>query len=197
MACGCRWRKEWAAWLLVVAAMGAGCRVTVTPPRQVADPVVVYIADQALHASLVLPREDGGELVEFAYGEWEWFALSRDEWWRAAGVALLPHQGTLGRRPWTTVGSAEELRGLMAARSVKAMTVERMKVLALIQRLDIRYDSARATEVYNPECGMWFVHDPDAYSASHHCNMVVSEWLRELGAQTAGWTWTGEFVVRP
>jgi hypothetical protein len=84
----------------------------------------------------------------------------------------------------------------MGAASVQAMTIERAKARAIVERLDARYESAQATEVYNPDCGMWFVHDPDAYSASHHCNMVVSEWLRELGAETSGWTWTGEFVVK-
>ena len=85
-------------WLLTLAVLLlAACTTTVTPPPAPRFPVTVYVADYGRHASLLVPRP-GGELVEFAYGEWKWFALGQKSMWRSPAALFWPTAATLGRR---------------------------------------------------------------------------------------------------
>jgi hypothetical protein len=51
-----------------------GCTTTIVPPRAPADPVSVYVTDYGRHSSILLP-DPRGHLTEYAFGDWNWFAL--------------------------------------------------------------------------------------------------------------------------
>lgn len=190
-----RRRRLGAVWCLAGTA-AAGCVFVVTPP-ETSEPVTVVVADYGRHASLLLPRPAGPGLVEFAYGEWAWFAEGRQEWYRVPGVLFLPGRGALGRREWPAFASVEEARWAMGLERAHCVPVDRGLAAALLDRLEARHASAAATALVNPESGLTFVHDPSPYGLLHNCNGQVAEWLRELGAGVSGWTIDAAFEVRP
>lgn len=169
-----------AAWLAVLA----GCAATVHPPLSPRDPVEVYVVDYGIHAALVLPLAEGG-LGEFAYGDWRWFALDREEWWRVGPVLFWPTPAGLGVR--TLTGPAAD--GSVAARTWGAphlaLPVERSRAIDLSADLR-RYVALRSAEaVQNTRFGLTFVPDPEPYWIGHHCNTVVADWLRRLGCEVS------------
>lgn len=183
------------AALFVVVASLTACSATIIEPRIVQDPVRVYIADYGKHASVVLPGPDGGS-VEYAYGEWGWFALNKDQWWRAPGVVLLPTRGALGQSEWPAFASADDAHGHMLVERVLELVVERERAASLERRLRERFEDHADTAHYNPRYGLEFVHDADAYWIFNHCNTAVAAWVRELGCEVRGETLLGDFRVR-
>ena len=83
--------------LLAVLVCMTACVTSIRPPAEPKDPVSVALIDYGYHASLALPTADGG-CVEYAYGEWEWFALNNDAWYRVFPALCWPTRGALGRR---------------------------------------------------------------------------------------------------
>src|SRR5262245_57988661 len=85
---------------------------SVRPPRAVSDPVTVRLFSAGRHSGLLLPVGDG-RVVEYGYGDWSWYALGKDDWWRAPATVLWPCPGTLGRRYWSEadVATMGESRG--------------------------------------------------------------------------------------
>src|SRR5512140_2380377 len=80
-------------WLLFLT----GCAETIHPPVNPTDPVTVYVADYGRHSSIVLPETKGG-YVEWAFGDWQWFALGRTKVDVALAAIVSSPQSTLGRR---------------------------------------------------------------------------------------------------
>jgi hypothetical protein len=172
---------------LAGAALAAGCGTTVVhPPSTVADPVTVVIADYGRHSSLLLPRDDG-RLVEYAYGEWRWFAAGEDSLWRAPAVLLGTNPGALGRRDLGDVDpDPEQLHDTLNLERADAVCVERERARAVLEDLDRAFAAGAEKSLFNPKNGLTFVHDPSAYSGDHHCNTVVGEWLTALGCRVEG-----------
>ena len=83
--------------LLLLAGLGLGaCQQTIEPPKRVSDPVNVFVVDYGRHASLALPKEGTG-LVEWSWGDWNWFALERtgpDRDSRSLKLAVTPPPDT-------------------------------------------------------------------------------------------------------
>ena len=151
----------------------AGCTMTVTAPSAQRDPVTVYMADYGRHSTLFLPRADG-TWVEYAYGEWEWFALNNSGFLRSFPALLWPTQGTLGRRLKDRKPQGHALR------------VEKAACVTLLAELDAAFESERDTLVYNDVMKMEFVHFHQDFSACKTCNGVMVEWRRALGCDVRG-----------
>lgn len=187
-ACG------WAAVAAALVGVG-GCAMRITPPAELEQAAVVFIVDYGYHASLLLPREDG-QIREFAYGQWDWFALKRDRWYNAVVLALLPGQGTLGRRTLAGPAVRETVARQCPAERLIELRVEREQVLALLERLEREYESGLDTEIFNPFYDMWFVHHPRLYVWYHNCNTVLADWLEELGCRVEGTRLFARFELR-
>lgn len=178
---------------VVVVAWVGGCATVVTPPAKVADPVTVYVLDYGYHASLAAPAADGG-LVEFAYGEWGWYAEGRCGWWRVPGIVFWPSQGTLGKRPIGVENpTTEALSRLTGASPVHEVVVERRRMEAWRDGMLARWESAERRE--NREHAMTFVRVEEDYWVFRTCNSAVARWLRELGCGTSWGTVTADFEV--
>lgn len=171
--------------LPLLLAAASGCTMVVRPPADAREPTTVFIADYQLHASLLLPREDG-TLAEYAYGQWDWFALNREGLLDALRIVTFPSRGTLGRRTLTGAEDSEALRARMGVEAVHALTVERETSAALLKRLDDEYAAELATEVYNPQEQMTFVHCRRLYWTGWNCNHALAAWLEELGCEVGG-----------
>jgi len=181
------------AGVAVVAT--AACSCVVTPPAVMADPVPVAIVDYGRHASLVLP--DGAHRsVEYAYGEWNWFALDKSEWYDTFGTMLMPTRGALGRRRLETTPDDPGLVDVVDAESITTIPVDRTSADALRTRLDDRFAAAADTEHFQPRYDLTFVHDDDAYHMLNNCNQVLLKWLEELGCETSGPGLRADFEMR-
>ncbi len=187
--------------LAIAAAclLNAGCATRVIPPLAPADPAPVFIADYGLHSSLVFPLALRGEgstgAVEYAYGEWEWYALGNEAWWRAPGVVLVPNPGALGRREIGAAANAETLALALGAEGIAEATVDRERAVALLRDLDARWEARAETRVRNSRVGLEFVRDERDYWMFHHCNTQTAEWLEALGCRVSGAAWGSTFVI--
>src|SRR4051812_9035875 len=76
----------------------SGCTSTkVIPPAPPTQPVTVYLTDYCRHSSILIPSLKGG-YDEWAFGDWEFFAIGDTRWWVAIRAMLGSPQATLGRR---------------------------------------------------------------------------------------------------
>ena len=184
------------AAILLLALPFAGCATMVIPPAHPAHPTPVFIADYGRHSSLVLPRGDG-KLVEYSYGQFAWYALEKDEWWRVPALLFVPQQGGLGREEWEAPATAWGVKKRRWLEEVLRVEVERDEVEALLARLDARFEAGHGTEFRNDLYGFTFVFDADDYWVGHSCNAAVAEWLEELGCEVPTVALSANYEVRP
>ena len=170
------------------------CAIRVTPPVELESPQTIFIADYGRHASLLLPRVNG-RVVEFAYGEWNWFALGRDQWYRAGPALFWPTRGTLGTSELPGPAEIDAIRGQLWAERIHELQVERAAALELLARLEASFAERADESVLNNALGMQFVPHADSYSILHQCNSAVADWLRELGCGVGGCASRAEFTV--
>lgn len=179
-----------AALALGLAAL-AGCATTIRPPARPADPVLVVLLDYGKHSSLVLPQAAGS--VEYAYGEWDYFALNQDD--VCTGLAALAcfNQGALGRR-FFDVPPERAVLGV-GRQEHHELSVARADVDALRRKLETRYAEREGTKVVNRLNGLAFVKDDESYICFNNCNHVIARWLEELGCEVRGGAFFSDFVV--
>lgn len=173
----------------------AGCATTVVPPRAVEDPVKVFLADYGRHSSLVLPRSEHA-LVEYAFGEWRWFALNDTGFFSACRALGWASEGTLGRRT-IPIEPETDLRLLFPHVTLFELAVEREAVVLLLGRLDARWQRQEELAVFNDNYGFHFVPDDQRYHLFRNCNPIVAAWLRELGCQVRAPALLSNWRVRP
>ena len=161
--------------------LAAGCTTVIVPPPAVADPVPVVVVDHGKHSSLVLDVGDGTS-VEYAYGEWGWFARSETGWYEVFPALLCPTQGTLGRRELAVPADPESVRGAIPGEEHLSLAVERARSDALRARLDALVEHA-AERHWNDEYQRWFVPHARDYHVFHNCTHRLGAWLRELGCE--------------
>ena len=185
-----------AALLLIVAVWAVGCRTVIVPPAEPPDPAVVFVVDYGRHASLLLPDAARLSMIEYAYGDWGWFALDRSTALDIFPTLLWPTQGALGRWRWDIQVTGQSVRRHIACEDVLELTVDSRLVEELRKRLDARFrkhiDTLHHQQLYRLD----FVHDDSKYHALYNCNHVLAKWLEELGCDVRGWAMFADFVVR-
>jgi hypothetical protein len=175
------------ALLAVPPALLATCATHVRPPAAPSDPVSVYIVDYGRHASLLVPAADGDGLVEWAYGEWRWYALDDSAWYRVFPVLLWPTRGTLGRHHLAgTPSDRATLADRLPSEAVHEIVVDGRRANELDVRLQTAWAAALDTRTYQGLHGLDFVHDDASYHLFHTSNHAVAGWLTELGCQVTG-----------
>jgi hypothetical protein len=174
----------------------AGCGAVITPPPAVARPATIYITDYVRLSSLLLPIGDG-RLEEFAFGDFQWFALNQNTWHDALRSLFCSAGSTLGRRELTDPNDPAKLVPATGADRVALLTVDAARAGRLRDELEFAYGQQSATEVFNPASGLYFVHAREPYSLFHNCNHVTARWLRELGCKVNGAAMTSKFALRP
>jgi len=181
------------AALILILSCAAGCATTVRPPADPKDPVVVVLVDYGYHSGLILPGPEG-TWVEYAYGEWDYFALNKTD--LCTGMISLgcPNQGTLGRRTHPKSDVRDLVDGVRAEEKFR-LTVSGERAEALRRRLEERYRTHVDTEVYSAVHQLTFVKDDDTYICWHNCNHAVAAWLEELGCEVSGWACFADFRV--
>jgi hypothetical protein len=193
-------RSRWLGVLLLIfvialASIG-GCTTTIIAPANPPHPVTILVTDYGKHSSLLLPDPHGG-LVEYAFGDWYYFARGHDN--LIAGIIALIHssQSTLGRR-WVMMNTdAPYANQLIGAERTQRLIVDADKVDALRHELDLEYARHIDSEVFNDKEHFYFVKCDEPYNLFHNCNNVTAQWLRKLGARTDGPAMFSRFRVAP
>ena len=168
--------------MIPMPLLSLGCATTVVAPSNVAEPVVVYLADHGRHPSIVLPHPDGG-YVRYVYGGWSWYAEGKTALWRVFPTLLWPNQGALGRGRFD---SLEALQRHDPVENLYVLQLERASVEHLRTSLESRFQSQLSTYHANELYHLEFVHDDQRYGALHNCNHVMVDWLKQLGCRVSG-----------
>jgi len=156
--------------------------------------VTVVVVDHGYHSSLLLPAPEGGS-VEYAFGEWAWFALNRDAWYHAFSTLCWPNRGALGRRLHAAPPAQVARAGSLPCEEMLELEVERAKAGALQRRLEESFQGRIGTRVHNPLLGLDLVHGDDDYCFLVNCNHVLGRWLCELGCELGGTATFSSFRV--
>jgi len=164
----------------------------IVPPAAVADPVTVYVVDVGLHARLVLPDHNGG-LIQYAYGDWNYFALNQQDLSDGLAALLIPTQGTLGRRKFSNVAELEQWVG---DETLLSFAVVGTKAEQLLDSLNARFNRHIDTRVENQVTGLTLVQDDLDYTLFHNSNHELVVWLEELDCRVEGFVLLSNFQVK-
>ena len=188
--------KYWlcAPGFLFLLFNGVGCSGTIHPPAVQSDSTTVYLADYGRHSSILLP-EQNGNYVEWAYGDWKWFALGETRWYNAIGAILWSGQSTLGRREVAAPADDASLAKSLEADRVVKVQVPEKSAARLLASLEKRYESEKPPEVYSNYSKLEHVKDHEQYWVLHNCNHVTMRWLKELGCRVDGFGMLSNFKV--
>jgi hypothetical protein len=180
--------------LLAGFALG-GCQQTVTPPATVSDPVSVFVVDYGRHASLALPKDDATGLVEWSWGDWNWFALERTGALDGLQALFASPRSTLSRRELAPATDPRELQSRLGGQEVHSLEVERDRARALLFQLERRWNRRRDQAVAHPS-GRTFVPEDARYSLTNNSVHELARWLRALGADVSVSGVTANFRIR-
>ncbi len=174
-------------WLLLPLLLWlAGCKTTIAPPDDVAEPTTVFVLDHGRHASLVLPTAEGA--VRYSYGDWDYYALRQTGLWSGLRALVTPSPAALGRQPLSLAPTGENLPGQLrvVVDELLPIQVDAGAVAALRRELDDLYDQASGPRHYSAPLDVSFVRYPTAYSFGHNSNRKVAQWLEQLGCEVRG-----------
>lgn len=176
-----RWKRITILLLLASTAFFAivGSTSTITPPEDPDDPVTIYLLMDDLHRGLWLPNADQG-LIEYGFGDWDWYANNQDSWYHVFDTILWPTAGTLASRR-TSARSEEELRRQFSWMQLHPIQVAAKDMQTLLESLADRFAAASNQQVYNSRYGMTFVPAGESYWFLSNCNDAVASWLESLG----------------
>jgi len=170
--------------LLALMAIG-GCATRIVPPAKPINPVAVYVTDYGRHSSILLPMGDG-HLMEYSYGDWEFYALNRYKWYIGASKLIYSDGSGLGRRIVPHPGEDAALQKLVGSKRLLRVDIEHSRVMELLDELDRRYNGRIETLIKNSYVKQDFVKDDAHYGLFHTCNGETAAWLRKLGCEVDG-----------
>jgi len=180
--------------VLLLLVLGSGCATRIAPPSNPANPVAVYITDYGRHSSILLPMGDG-HLMEYSYGDWDFYALKKYKWYIGATALVVSDGSGLGRRIVADPGDDAALKKLLGSKRLMKVQIEQRKVMDLLAELDQRYTANIETMVYNDYAHLYFVKDPSHYWLLHTCNAMTAQWLEKLGCEVSGLAVMSNFEV--
>lgn len=157
----------------------------IIPPTDPANPVTVYVVDYGYHSSLVLPDRDG-ELIEYAYGDWRYFALNQRDFSNAAAALLIPTQSTLGRQKFSDVAELQQFIAQYPDVRLLSFEVAAAKAAHLLKLLNERFNRNIDSCVENPLTGLFLVKDDQDYTLFHNSNQELVEWIEDLDCKVRG-----------
>ncbi len=161
-----------------------GCSSVVRPPQKVKNPVSIFVVSAALHSGIVLPTKEEGSYVEYGFGEYRWYALNQDAWYRVFPSVFYPTQGALGRRLFDA-NNNESIRRNAYAHAVHEIKVENSKLVALREKLKKQF-SESGQPIWNSSYQMSFA-KLESYWLFNSCHDRTALWLKELGCHV---TWS-------
>jgi hypothetical protein len=178
--------------LCLLCIHSCGCTTTVAPPKYVRDPVTVAFTDYGRHTSLILPAERG-RWVEYAAGDWSFFALGHNQILVGVKALLGLGQWTIGRRYLNLSPEDPTCAEKLEVKRVVVFRAERASAEALRETLDALFNMHRDQMFYSTYSGLYHVTGNESYNLFHDCNRSTAEWLRLLGCDVSGLAITSNF----
>lgn len=173
--------------LVALAAWCGGCTATIVAP--IVEPgertAPVFVTVAGYHSSLILPRAEGG-MVEYAYGDWGWFAKCEQSVGDGLGALFSSPQATLGRRFLDRRPEQPGLAEAVGAERLVRIEAPRDRVERLERDLDRRFSARLESLIFSRAQGLYFVKDDEHYSLGNNCNHATAEWLEQLGCKVEG-----------
>lgn len=166
----------------------------VIPPTNPAAPIAVSIVHDGFHSRLVLPTSNG-EFIQYAYGDWNYFALNQQNWTDGLAALLVPTQGALGRRKFSNIAQLQQITE-GENYTLLSFEVAQAKSTQLLKSLEERFNSNIHTVVKNPLTGFMLVRDDRDYTTWHNSNHELVTWLENLDCQVHGFVLWANFRVK-
>ena len=177
----------WRAAAVILVFFGVGCSAVIRPPAVSAtDTIPVLVADYGYHSTIILPRPNGGGMVEYAYGDWTYFGCNQKSLGTAVHALLASDQATLGRRILDREPNQPGLKEAIGANAILTFPAPREKVEDLERVLERRFSEHLDTIVYSPVHQLYFVKDGERYGVAHNCNHFTAQFLEQLGCRIEG-----------
>ncbi|RCJ15156.1 hypothetical protein A6S26_07405 [Nostoc sp. ATCC 43529] len=166
----------------------------IIPPTNPQEAIAVYVLDFYWHSELVLPNSNG-ELIVYAYGDWNYFALNKQDFNNGLAALFIPTKGTLGRQKFSNI---DQLQQMVAKKNANLLSfkVSQTKVIQLAQSLDKRFMKNIDTLMENHQLGLTFVQDEQSYTILHNSNHELVRWLKNLECQVKGLVIWANFRVK-
>lgn len=165
----------------------------IIPPTAPTAPVTVYVIDYGYHSRLVLPDEEG-KLLQYAYGDWRYYALNRQNLGDGIAALLYPTQGTLGRRQFNNLTEFQRVKS--DRNTLLAFEVAEAKAARLLKLLDRRFRQNLPMRIKNPRNRLTFVPDDQDYIVFHNSNHELVRWLKNLDCRVKGFVALPNFQVK-
>ncbi len=182
-------------WLFMMTFLLTGCSGTIHPPTSPANPVTTYVANYGKHSAVILPDPSTGGYVEWAFGDWNYFALGHTGLKDALSALFTSPQSTLGRRVVPPQPDDDALKQALEANGLLRITVSSDRSAALMKKLDERYQKNINSLIHSTYSHMDNVKDSEHYWGLHNCNHLTAQWLRELGCKVDGLTIWSDFKL--
>jgi hypothetical protein len=179
----------------LLAISSVGCATMVTPPAQVNDPVLCAFTDYGRHTSIILPAPNN-RWVEYAAGDWDFFALGHNQSLVGVKALLGMGQWTIGRR-YLESPLDPHLPSEIEAKRIVTFRAERAYAETLRQTLDALFNAHRDRIFYSNYSGLYHVTGDEPYNLFRNCNHSTAEWLRLLGCDVRGLAITSNFELAP
>jgi hypothetical protein len=172
-----------------------GCAVVTAPKQAPADPVAFFITDYGIHSSLILPENDDGLYVEYAFGDYGYAVLNHDQIWDALGALLVSGKSGFGRQylrvpPGCSSPMLEYLPSKMTRLTASRAAVDRLRA-----SLDVRYSQSRSRVVHNDITHINWKEDRQHYSLFNNCNQLTAHQLKQLGYGVHGPVFLSHFKL--
>ena len=184
--------------LLVLAlVVCGGCQAVIVPPQvSPGEPKLpVFVADYGYHSSVILPRAEG-LMVEYAYGDWNFFAKNQKSWGTTLDALFSSEQATLARRVLLRSPQQAGLQEALGAAYLIHFEAPRDKVEALDLELSRRFSQNLDSIIYTPEQDSYFVKDAERYGIGNNCNHLTARWLQTLGCKVEGVVFGSRFKLK-
>ena len=165
--------------LLVMTA--GGCATTVRPPAAPLKPVTIYLTDENIHSSVVLPTDDG-RYVKYAFGDWTYATMAHRDLFHAFLALFFSRQAALGRKYLILDPSSKDLSPDLKGIKTNTLVVDRDRVRALEARLDACFRPGRPQAESSYDHVLWVAVD-DPYALWSNCNTLTKANLRKLGCE--------------
>jgi hypothetical protein len=182
--------------LIAAVTVAAGCTTRIITPENPSAPTAVFIVDYGRHTSLVLPAQDGKSLVEYSYGDWNWYALDKSGLLDVFPTMLWPTRGTLGRRSLHVEPNSFQIRRETKCDQVLKVIVAGEQAAALLVQLRSEYDEHIDSIPFQERFHLKFVHSDRSFHLFHNCNQQVAARLRDLGCKVQGPAMFAQFIVQ-
>ncbi len=154
----------------------------------------MFVLDYGRHSSLAIPT-DHGRMIEYSYGEWQWYAMNQVGCSRALSALFWPTEGTLGRRSLPVQPDRDAIVEAAPCEAIHEIAVDRSCARSLADRLDATFAASMTTLTHHPAHDLDFVRHERSFHACNTCNQTVVRWLRELGCRVRGWPVIADYVV--